>query len=189
MKTAISTYLQSKKTGLWLIILTTLLSLFFQLQPDSWMFSKSTYIEKIWLLISAHFTHFDSQHLLWNIIALWLMAFLWIEEFTAADWLLLLLVQPLFFIPWLISSDWQYYAGLSGCLHGVFLYGLLRYGYHPVSIKWIMIIILMGKLLFEQLGGGSLMSIQGSWRVAVDAHLIGAISGLLLALPWLIRRR
>ena len=176
----------SKNKNLIILTLTLLTSCVFQYQIDLFIFNEKIFPSQIWRLITAHYTHFDLVHLFWNLTALCLIAALWWDDFKTLDWALLLLAQPLLFIPWLVNSGWQNYAGMSGLLHGLFVYGLLRYGYRPVLIKWIMFAGLLGKLIYEQLGMAGLISGE-SWQVAVDAHLTGAIVGTLLALPWIMR--
>ncbi len=80
---------------------------------------------------------------------------------------------------WWWLTDIRYYVGLSGVLHGLFLYGALReIRYFPVS-GYVLVTVLIGKLLWEFFNG----ALPGSedmagGRVLTEAHLLGAVGGI-----------
>ena len=82
------------------------------------------------------------------------------------------------------------YVGLSGVLHGLFVSGCLmdiRNGHRDALLLFILI---SAKLAWEQVSGplpGSESTAGG--HVVVDAHLYGALSGVVLVLPALLRKR
>jgi membrane associated rhomboid family serine protease len=75
-------------------------------------------------------------------------------------------------------------VGLSGVLHGLFLYGAIReIRYYPTS-GYVLLTVLIAKLMWEFFNG----ALPGSedmagGRVLTDAHLLGAIGGISV---WLI---
>jgi rhomboid family GlyGly-CTERM serine protease len=77
--------------------------------------------------------------------------------------------------------DW--YVGLSGVLHGLFAAGALRHWRERPAAAALMLAVLAGKLLWEQLLGPlpGTSSVAGG-PVIVDAHLFGALGGCLGAL-------
>ena len=87
----------------------------------------------------------------------------------------------------LFSSDIEWYSGLSGVLHGVFI--IKAYDEWSVSKKLggAMVGALGIKLGYEQLMGGSenVARLIGG-PVAVDAHLFGAIGGFMVVLGLLV---
>jgi len=97
------------------------------------------------------------------------------------DWLFVLLFSAIvtglglyWFHPGLI-----WYVGLSGVLHGLFIYGAIReIRFYPFS-GYALLLLICAKLFWEYMNGalpGS-ESMTGG-RVVVEAHLYGAIAGL-----------
>jgi len=79
-----------------------------------------------------------------------------------------------------VDSHLLYYVGLSGVLHAMFIVGCL---YDLRTGRWdskLLLILIITKLLWEQWYGplpGSEKTAGGS--VVVDAHLFGALMGLI----------
>jgi len=140
---------------------------------------------QLWRLLSAHLLHLGGAHLLLNLGGLGLIWALFARELSGpAGWLVLLSsalgvsLGLLLFDPGL---DW--YVGLSGVLHGLFAAGALRHWRERPTAAALMLAVLAGKLLWEQLLG----PLPGTSAVAggpviVDAHLFGALGGCLGAL-------
>jgi len=81
-----------------------------------------------------------------------------------------------------------WYVGLSGVLHGLFIYGAIReIRFFPFS-GYVLVLVLAGKLFWEYMNGampGSEEMTGG--RVLVEAHLYGAMAGLVaVLLTWLL---
>jgi rhomboid family GlyGly-CTERM serine protease len=73
-----------------------------------------------------------------------------------------------------------WYVGLSGVLHALFVAGLLGDIREHAALGWLVLLGFAGKIIFEQMYGplpGSERSAGGP--VVVDAHLYGAIAGLI----------
>jgi rhomboid family GlyGly-CTERM serine protease len=72
------------------------------------------------------------------------------------------------------------YVGLSGVLHGLFIYGAVReVRYYPFS-GYVLLLLLVGKLFWEYINGplpGSEEMTGG--HVVVAAHLYGATGGFV----------
>ena len=147
-----------------------------------------------WRLFTGNFVHLGWSHL-WLNLAGWVLV-----------WLLFKAQMPL--KTWFVSTvfcglgvglgllwgapDLSWYVGLSGLLHGYFIVGALisiRMGYR---FELLLVALILAKLAWEQTVG----PLPGSEKysgghVVVDAHLYGAISGVLLAaLPkrWILAK-
>jgi len=141
-------------------------------------------IEKgeIWRLLTANFVHLGGSHALLNVTGLVLIWFLFGQHFSNTTWSIILIssllgttLGLLFFNP---SLNW--YVGLSGALHGLFIAGCIA----EIKLKYrqgyILLIILLGKILWEQFQGplpGTSDAAGGP--VIVDAHLYGALAGFV----------
>jgi rhomboid family GlyGly-CTERM serine protease len=150
-----------------------------------------------WRLLSGHFVHGTNQHLLLNLAGLALIAALFPRDYTAKQWLWVLLLSMIaidagfvFYEPQL-----QWYVGFSGVLHGALAAGALawwRSEARPLALA--LTIILIGKLAWEQWHGA--LPLSGDLPVVVDAHLYGALGGTIAAStlwaarqPWFCRPR
>lgn len=115
-----------------------------------------------------------------------IVAFFFSSHARFMQWLIVILVSASIIAAgiWWWVLDVRYYVGLSGVLHGLFLYGALReIRYYPVS-GYVLVAVLLAKLLWEFFNG----ALPGSedmagGRVLTEAHLLGAIGGVLV---WLV---
>jgi hypothetical protein len=75
------------------------------------------------------------------------------------------------------------YAGFSGILHSIWVEGALAGISARYRAAYLLLTILVIKLAWEQLSGPlpSLIKASGNF-IAVDAHLYGAIAGLMAAI-------
>ncbi len=145
---------------------------------------------QLWRLISGHFVHLGTSHLIMNLLGLGLIWGLFFHLLPNAGWLLITLCSALFISLgfYLLQPQLSWYVGLSGILHSLFVAGTLaaiRSGDHREAI---LLVAIVGKLIWEQMVGplpGTTELANGP--VIVDAHLYGALSGALLV--WCIKPR
>ncbi len=152
---------------------------FFQYQQDDILSGQ------LWRLVSGHFVHVTWSHFALNLAGLFLVWLFFKDILTLRTWMLLTLgsivgidIGLLVFHP-----EIKWYMGLSGVLHGYFAGGAILQLRSNAARGWILLILLLSKLAWEQLGGplpGS-GELSGA-RVITEAHLYGAIGGLIVAL-------
>jgi len=175
---------------LWLLVF--LISDFLQAFDwiDSWRFNRAVGEQgDIWLLFSGHIAHMNWSHWLLNMAGLGIVAFFFSAHASVKQWLLVILISACVINMglWWWMTDIQSYVGLSGVLHGLFLYGALReIRFYPAS-GYVLVAVLLVKLSWEFFYG----ALPGSedmagGRVLTEAHLLGAIGGISVWLSeWL----
>jgi len=171
--------------GLWLgiVLLSAVLQALDQVQ--AWRFDRTLIAGgEIWLLFSGHFVHLNWTHWALNMAGLALVAFFFSAYASLRQWLWVLFCAALISglgIYWR-DPDLQTYVGLSGVLHGLFIFGAVREIRHYPASGYVLLALLLGKLAWEANYGplpGSEALTRG--RVATDAHLYGALGGGLAA--------
>lgn len=172
--------------GLWLLML--LLSGILQAsgQVPSWRFDQALIAGgDYWLLLTGNIVHLNWSHWGLNMAGLGIVAFFFSAYASVFHWLFVITVSAVFVgvgLYWL-NPEVITYVGLSGVLHGLFIYGAVReIRFYPAS-GYALMVLLVGKLIWELLFGalpGSEELTAG--RVVTDSHLYGAIGGALAAL-------
>lgn len=142
----------------------------------------------IWLLLTGNFVHLGQNHLWLNLAGFMLVALLVWANFTWWQWLLIIVISSLGvgIGLFLFDPSVAYYVGFSGTLHGLIMAGSLADLRRFPKAAALLLIMVIGKLIWEQLYGpmpGSETTVGGS--VVVNSHLYGAITGGLLGLVFL----
>lgn len=135
-----------------------------------------------WRLLTGNWVHLSWGHALMNIGALLLVPGLFGRFLTTRVWLFLVVVISL----WVSGSlyawnpDLQWYVGFSGTLHGLFVAGIFASVVAGNRAELLLLFFLIVKLGYEQ-GYGALPGSEATagGRVLVDAHLYGALAGLI----------
>lgn len=178
---------------LWLVLLLVSGSLQALGWVDDWRFNRGLVAQgDVWLLLSGHIVHLNWSHWLLNMAGLSIVAFFFSAHASLTQWLRVILVSACVISAgiwwWLI--DIRYYVGLSGVLHGLFLYGALRETRVYPASGYVLLTVLIAKLVWEFFNG----ALPGSedmagGRVLTEAHLLGAIGGTFVWLAeWLVHR-
>jgi rhomboid family GlyGly-CTERM serine protease len=142
---------------------------------------------QIWRLFTGHLVHLGWPHLLINLAGLALVWVLVGSALSNSRWALTTLACALAVSLGLLvlSPTVARYVGLSGVLHGLLAAGaLVQWRSGVQRAGWILGVLAL-KLAWEQMAGplpGSAATAGG--RIIVDAHLYGALAGLLAA--WLV---
>ncbi len=146
----------------------------------------------VWLLLSGNFVHLGSSHLLMNMAGLAMIVALVWARFSTIEWVLIIVFSSLVVGVGLYLRDPNvlWYVGFSGTLHGLIIAGSLAdLRYYPKSAA-ILLVLVVGKLVWEQVAGalpGSESVAGGS--VVVNAHLYGAIGGAVMGSLLLVVRK
>lgn len=146
---------------------------------------------QLWRLFTSQFVHANWVHLGLNcagIVLIWLLH----GEYTTPKHysfnIALLTLWCGLGVYWFCPTI-TIYTGLSALLHGVIVWGAIKDVTVGLKSGYILFIGVWIKLILEQVNGPSAeigQLIQST--VAVDAHLIGAIGGVLLAVPLVVKQ-
>jgi rhomboid family GlyGly-CTERM serine protease len=143
-----------------------------------------------WRLISGHFAHLGWSHLALNSAGLLLVWFLIGGAYTLRTWVLIVGVtfatMDLGF--WFLNPELYWYVGMSGLLHGLLAAGIVARLRNIDAETTVLVLLLIAKISWEQFSGpvpGSESTSGGP--VVVDAHLYGALGGILGAILARIR--
>ena len=133
-----------------------------------------------WRLLTAHLVHLGPKHLLLDGAALILLWALFARLMSARSWLLVILgsAVAIDIALWWLAPAVQWYAGISGVLHGVWAAGALQSVRRREITGGLLLLALIAKLAREQYAGASL--VVASFPVVVEAHLYGAIGALVV---------
>ena len=152
---------------------------------DALQYQRDSFASQWWRGFSHTLPHINLQHLSLNLLALLCLCALFPEAFKSAGWLFALAFSAMVSASglYLFSPAIDWCTGLSGALHGLFVYAVLRTRAH-----FIWLLAVLAKLVLEQ---SRLFqdSALASWTadyighaVVVDAHLWGAIGGFIFFL-------
>jgi rhomboid family GlyGly-CTERM serine protease len=142
-----------------------------------------------WRMVTGQLLHTNTNHLLLNLSGLLLVWALHGEYYQVKHFFILCLVSlALVGGSLMLFAEYYHYAGLSGILHTLFVYG----GF--IDIKkgdrtgWLLLAGIGGKVGYEMLIGPSkeTEALIGA-SVAAEAHLIGVIVGAVLGITYLLR--
>ena len=168
---------------LWLVLFVV--SLILQINwVDNWRFNRALVEQgEVWLLFSGHIVHLNWSHWALNMAGLAIVAFFFSSHASFKQWLTVIIVSACMINIglWWWMPEIRSYVGLSGVLHGLFLYGALReIRFYPTS-GYVLTSVLIAKLTWEFFNG----ALPGSedmtgGRVLTEAHLLGAIGGILV---------
>jgi len=142
-----------------------------------------------WRLITGHFIHTNTTHLLLNTAGLALLWALHGHYYQAPRYLILFLLLCLGTSGglYLFSPQMQWYVGLSGVLHGLFIIGAYFDIQNKFKTGWLMLVGVWLKVLHEQIYGASEDVAQLiAANVAIDAHLFGTITGSIIIFYYFI---
>lgn len=141
---------------------------------------------QLWRLLSGHLVHLDVMHLTFNMAGLGVLWLLYGGEWRPLRWLQIIAVAMLCIDAglWLLAPRVQWYVGASGFLHGIWAAGAYAQLRRRDALATLSLLLLIGKLVWEQGGGGSV--IPEEVPVVVEAHLYGTVGGLASA--WALAR-
>lgn len=136
-------------------------------------------------MLTANLLHTNTNHLLLNLAGLSLLWALHGDAYRFWRYMMIMVLCALattlgilLFSPQLIG-----YVGLSGALHGLFVWGAIDDIRRKDVTGWFLLLGVVVKIAWEQWQGASdSMATLINASVAVDAHAYGALGGLVCAL-------
>jgi rhomboid family GlyGly-CTERM serine protease len=136
---------------------------------------------QFWRLITAHGVHLDLHHALLNSCGLALLWALFQRDYSARQWLAILLGAAAAIDAglWLCDSTVEWYVGSSGVLHGVMAAGALANLRRGAGLGWLLGAALLVKLAYEHWVGA--LPLSGEDPVITSAHLYGVAGGAAVA--------
>jgi len=164
-------------------LVLVLIGLFGKRVLESFRYARTEVLEgEVWRLLTGHLVHLSAQHLLLNLAGLALVAALFARAYSVRQWLMILLgtiiVIDLGFV--FCEPQLMWYVGYSGVLHGALAAGAIAWWRRrEAAFALVLSAALVVKLGWEQWGGAEPWS--AAFPVVVDAHLYGALGGLLVA--------
>jgi rhomboid family GlyGly-CTERM serine protease len=157
-----------------------------QFSADIFIYDRSSISTgEIWRLLTGHIYHTNFNHLALNLAALIMLWALHGQYYNTKSYLALFVFSGLFISSalYFFSVDLTQYVGLSGILHAVFIWGALNDIKQGEKTGYLLFIGVWLKIAHEQFYGASASVVALiAANVAVDAHLWGAISGLIFFL-------
>jgi rhomboid family GlyGly-CTERM serine protease len=137
---------------------------------------------EIWRVFSGHFFHTNGFHFLLNAAAVVMLWALHGHFYTIKSYLIVFMVSAIICsigIHW-FSPDIEQYVGLSGVLHGIFIWGAIEDIKAKERTGYLLLVGVILKIAHEQYYGASedVASLIGA-SVAINAHLWGAIGGVI----------
>lgn len=148
---------------------------------------------ELWRLLTSNFVHFGWAHTLMNLAAFVICAIALLNTFSVKR-LLALIVFCCIAVGtgvYFFNPEYETYAGLSGAIHGFIVAGLLLNKRHAYWLNGIFIALIFAKIFYEHQPGYQATELQALLPVAVayDAHLYGALAGLLFGIGALVLDR
>jgi rhomboid family GlyGly-CTERM serine protease len=133
-----------------------------------------------WRLLTGHLVHGSWQHTWLNLAGVAVIVGLFRGTYSATQWCWIALasIACIDLGLLLLMPQLQWYVGLSGLLHGLLAAGTVawwRVEARPLAAA--LSAILVGKLIWEQWQGA--LPLSGDLNVIVNAHLYGAVGGLI----------
>lgn len=184
---------QTQKWLMTLAIAMICIAILFLQGSDALRYERSVILQgQIWRVFTGNFVHANWRHLVSDMagLALWTALAAYLE--TRRSYLILLLGSGLGVGLGLLLLDPRvgWYVGFSGILHGLFAASAIRLLSHREWLGGLSLLAALAlKLLWEQrygdLGTAKLLGVP----VLVDAHLYGAICGVVIVLALLFFRR
>ncbi len=166
-------------------LLALLAQLFYQESHDVFAYQRDLIAQgQVWRIFTGHLLHTNSYHLLLNLSALWLLWALHGHYYHYGNYAVLLIFSALITSLglYLFSPELTSYVGLSGILHGVFIWGAITDIRQQEKTGYLLLLGVILKVAHEQFYGADQSIAQLiDANVAIDAHLWGCIGGLIVS--------
>ncbi|WP_158769670.1 rhombosortase [Paraglaciecola sp. L1A13] len=145
-----------------------------------------------WRLLTGNFLHTNLNHLLLNLAAVVLLWTLHGQYYQTLHYLMMICICGIAVSTgiYYLDPQLQWYVGLSGVLHGIFVWGAYQDIKHGLVSGWILMAGVWAKIANEQIAGASnSVAVLIDANVAINAHLFGAFCGLVMIICALIKQQ
>lgn len=135
-----------------------------------------------WRWVTGHLVHLDIAHAALNAAGLALVWALFARVWSPRRWLLIAVlgIAGIDLGLWWLS-DIEWYVGLSGLLNTLAAAGIVREIIDGDRMAWVVGLLGLAKLVSENLSG-PMPFLQPDIPVVLDAHLYGALVGMVCGL-------
>ena len=151
---------------------------------------------QFWRIITGQLLHTNFNHLLLNISGVALIWALHGEYYHCKHYALALLASlsmvgiGLLGINFWGVSGYQNYAGLSGILHSLLIFGAIIDIKKKDNTGWLLLIGVLAKVLYEMIVGPEQSTVDLiQANVAVEAHFVGCVVGFTMGLSYLFLKK
>ena len=131
-----------------------------------------------WRLLTGNLMHTNHWHLVFNLAGLMMLTHLFHRLITNTHFIMFSVINAIgvSVLIYYFSTTIEYYVGLSGYLHGLFVYGCLIEIYRGRQGSWMLLAGITIKIGYENIYGAteSMRELINA-NVATDAHLYGAL--------------
>ncbi len=136
-----------------------------------------------WRILTGNITHTNSVHMWMNLAALIVLTMLHRRYYHGRDfWLSVWTMMCLIGVV-MLWTQFGTYAGLSGVLHGLFVWGVVMDIKHKIPLSKLLLLGVFLKLSYETyMEGDGLTQSMIEASIAYQAHWVGAIVGFIFAL-------
>jgi len=148
---------------------------------------------EIWRIITSHLTHWNAEHLLWDILTLGGLGII-CEQWSRKGFLICLATSGLFISlgVWAFLPEIDTYRGLSGVVSALFIYTaawiiiekIAAKQWKPAAIAGLATIAFISKTIYEACGSTLFVQPHGLFAPMPIAHLIGGTTGAFCALAF-----
>ena len=139
-----------------------------------------------WLLLTGHLCHLSWQHFLLNNAALLIIWELFYRQYSiikaGLEFGFLSVAVGLGI--YIFNPNVEWYVGLSGVLHGMFVIGIAPELINKNKLSLLVAAGVIGKIAWEQTVGLTTGVLFAEDSVLVDAHLYGTFGGLFVAIAY-----
>lgn len=160
-----------------------------QVFQEHFIYWRPIFFEEIWRWWTAHWVHVGWIHYALNMVAFACLPFIFPHLKNRYAILLLVLLPPLISLSFYFCiPQVEAYAGLSGVLHG--LYGAAAIYFLQFNSErkfaFLVISLALAKVLWENFMGSLQTSQLIGSPVLIEAHWIGLVWGIVLALCYML---
>ncbi|TWX46369.1 rhombosortase [Colwellia hornerae] len=167
-----------------IVLLISLIAFVFDSSlSEFFVYQRSLVVQgEVWRVFSGHFFHTNGVHFLLNSAAVIMLWALHGHFYSIKSYLTVFMISAVICavgIHW-FSPNIEQYVGLSGILHGLFIWGAIEDIKAKERTGYLLLIGVVLKIAHEQYYGASkdVAELIGA-NVAINAHLWGAIGGVL----------